>query len=193
MISISYLSLIKSFYTLSLIYFEFPLLRSNPAIFSSLLSILNLPFSLLPRKPLLKTILNNFIFSLFLVFVSGANPFSWNTWAFSGLLSSVGYFELFTNPEIVLKYLLFSSLLIYFYFTLTPPSLFNLKLFNLPWTAFVTLGSLIGSFLTGLLVILDWNEGWQKFPIPNVIGCIFGEFCGLVIYFILQKVQKLKK
>ena len=69
----------------------------------------------------------------------------------------------------------------------------NCRLFSLQWlemcqesplgvcVLFSSLGSLIGALLTGLAVILDWNEPWQKFPLPNTFGAIFGESCGIIL------------
>ena len=74
-------------------------------------------------------------------------------------------------------------------------SLYHLRLASLAsfpdhTLLFATLGSLIGSLLTGLVVILDWNATWQKFPIPNAIGCIFGELCGIVLGMMLPLLFK---
>lgn len=57
---------------------------------------------------------------------------------------------------------------------------------------FSSLGSLIGSLLTGLAVILDWDVEWKQFPIPNIIGCIFGESCGIIVSLLSVCLFKIK-
>lgn len=131
----------------------------------------------------------NFGIASFLVVVAGGNPLSLNTWAFASLLSSVCFFESFKDAQLISEYPLFGRLylLISSFF-----SLYHLRISSLASSAsctwlLATLGSLIGSLLTGLIVILDWDATWQKFPIPNAIGCIFGELCGTLIGMMLLK------
>lgn len=47
----------------------------------------------------------------------------------------------------------------------------------------------IGALMSGLLVILDWQVDWQAFPTPSVIGCLIGEFCGLLAVILIHNVM----
>lgn len=101
---------IKSLYTLSLFYFEFPFLQANPLKYCLFLSLFNHIFALLLRlrqERGLRKALNSLVLNLgvasFLVVVAGGNPFSLDTWAFASLLSSVCFFESFKDSQLLSK------------------------------------------------------------------------------------------
>lgn len=181
--------LLKSIYSLSLIYFLFPLLLSNPIQFTISLSIFNhLLCWLLAAKTKTKTMtfdfIKLFVFILIstwgLVVIGGGDLISLKGIALGSLLSSTTF-----N---CLHHLLLSNLelskLIGFVFNLNFLALFQKNPLILS-LILSSIGSLIGALMAGLVVVLDWNATWQVFPIPNVIACILGESCGLVFSLIL--------
>ena len=104
------LLLIKSLYTLSLLYFELPLLLSNPINFCFYLAAFNHIFALFLRLRSCRKDYNvktgwilNFMIASFLVFVAGGSLFNLNTWAFASLLSSVSFLEILQDQQLVSK------------------------------------------------------------------------------------------
>lgn len=102
------LLIVKSIYTLALFYFELPFLLSNPVAFCLILAAFNHIFALFLRlrrcrKDALSGLAFNFAAAAFIVLVAGGKLASWHTWAFSLLLSSVSFFELFQDHETLLQ------------------------------------------------------------------------------------------
>lgn len=181
----SILLLFKSIYTLLILYIESDsLLLTNALILCVFLSLFNhsLAFLLHSNRKEVKweMVLWDLFFSLiiswFLVVVAGGNPFDLHSVSLALLLSSTAFNLLTIQPYKNSD-------------TLSSLSKLNLrKLSSTPKSmilTFASLGSLIGTLLTGLAVILDWDVEWKKFPIPNIVGCIFGELCGILVSMII--------
>ena len=176
--------LLKSIYSLSLIFFLFPLLLSNPLQFTLSLSIFNhLLCWLLAAKQKTRTFklfVLMFIGTWGLVVIGGGDLISLKGIALASLLSSTTFNALHHH----VLYDLEVSKLFVFVFNLNFWALFQKNPLILS-LILSSIGSLIGALMAGLVIVLDWNATWQVFPIPNVIGCILGELCGLVFSLIL--------
>lgn len=104
---ISLLLLLKSVYCFTLIYFEFPLLQAAPLKFLTASALFNYTFTfLLSRRNhslnLVKSVIAATGISWFLVVVTGAGPFNWNTLVFSVFLASSA-FNFVTIPVLYQK------------------------------------------------------------------------------------------
>lgn len=53
----------------------------------------------------------------------------------------------------------------------------------------ISYGSIIGAWLGALVIPLDWDRWWQKWPISCLIGAVFGIFFSLLIDTIKQKTK----
>lgn len=96
--------LLKSVYSFSLVYFEFPLLQTAPLKFLTILALFNYTFTFLLSRNnhnlnLVRSIIVAVGISWFLVVVAGANPFNLNTLVFSLFLASSA-FNFITLPTL---------------------------------------------------------------------------------------------
>ncbi|KAK0401335.1 hypothetical protein QR680_015722 [Steinernema hermaphroditum] len=48
------------------------------------------------------------------------------------------------------------------------------------------LGALFGAWVSCVVIPLDWDRWWQKWPVPCVFGTVFGSLAGVVFAFIEQ-------
>lgn len=184
---------LKSIYSLSIIYFLFPLFLSNPIRFILSLSSFNHLLCWLVAAPndkfnRIKVVGFGLISGWVLVVIGGGDWFSLKGIALGSLLSSVAFNSLIFNcSNLTILYEL-----IEFIFNLNFMALYKKDPLILT-LIFASIGSLIGTLMAGLVVVLDWNVTWQVFPIPNVIGCVLGEFFGILISLILSFIFRLNQ
>ncbi|CAK8686234.1 unnamed protein product [Clavelina lepadiformis] len=48
-----------------------------------------------------------------------------------------------------------------------------------------TLGVVLGSWASAIVIPLDWDRPWQTWPIPCVVGCITGYLCAVMVSCVL--------
>lgn len=46
---------------------------------------------------------------------------------------------------------------------------------------FHAIGAVVGAWVGSVVVPLDWDKDWQEYPIPNVIGALFGSGLSTII------------
>jgi phosphatidylinositol glycan class F len=52
---------------------------------------------------------------------------------------------------------------------------------------------LLTTWLSAFVLPLDWDQSWQVWPIPCIMGALFGYFIGQFIYFITIIIRKLER
>ncbi|TKR73962.1 hypothetical protein L596_021199 [Steinernema carpocapsae] len=48
----------------------------------------------------------------------------------------------------------------------------------------IAFGSLIGAWISCVVIPLDWDRWWQKWPLPCLFGTVFGSILGLLFSFV---------
>ncbi|CAD5234318.1 unnamed protein product [Bursaphelenchus xylophilus] len=52
--------------------------------------------------------------------------------------------------------------------------------------------ALFGNWLSCVVIPLDWDRWWQKYPIPNFFGICGGLFIGFILAYLLRSVNVFK-